>query len=79
MSRFWRKFIRWLAKKELAIDAALAEFDKQVALSSQKTLSYIQGHHDGAKEAFKLIEEEVEKAKTLGIEQVDAVNNRKLH
>jgi nitric oxide synthase oxygenase domain/subunit len=79
MSRFWRKFIRWLAKKELALDAALAELDKAVALSAQKTLSYIQGHHDGAKEAFKLIEEEVEKAKTFGIEQVDAVKNRKLH
>jgi hypothetical protein len=48
-------------------------------LSAQKTLSYIQGHHDGAKEAFKLIEEEVEKAKTFWIEQVDAVKNRKLH
>jgi hypothetical protein len=45
----WRKFVRWLAKKELAIDAALAEFDKTVSVSNQKLVSYLQGHHDGAK------------------------------
>jgi hypothetical protein len=74
----WRKFIRWLAKKELALDAALAEFDKTVSISNQKLVSYLQGHHDGARDALKILEEQLQNG-PLALEDLQAMKGRKLH
>jgi hypothetical protein len=74
----WRKFVRWLARKELAIDAALAEFDKAVSISNQKLVSYLQGHHDGARDVLKILEEQLQNG-PLALEDLQNLKGRKLH